>query len=86
MNNIYISLIKCLKLIMKSKIGVLLMRAKFVQKRIYEDSSYKQIRAKIVQNMILKIRGRVFIGKRFGFEDYDQDSRSPQHKKNTYTL
>ncbi|KAL0854011.1 hypothetical protein Bca101_059163 [Brassica carinata] len=43
-----------------------ILRAKFVQKRICEDSSYKQFRAKIVQNMILKIRGRVFLGKRFG--------------------
>ena len=50
--------------------------ANFVRKRICEDSSYKQISAKIVQNMLLKIRGRVFLGKRFGFEDYDQDSRT----------
>ena len=47
-----------------------------MRKRICEDSSYKQISAKIVQNMLLKIRGRVFLGKRFGFEDYDQDSRT----------
>ncbi|WZZ16443.1 hypothetical protein YC2023_109532 [Brassica napus] len=50
--------------------------ANFVRKRICEDSSYKQISAKIVQNMLLKIRGRVFLGKRFEFEDYDQDSRT----------
>ncbi|KAF2574438.1 hypothetical protein F2Q70_00004413 [Brassica cretica] len=53
-----------------------LLRAIFVQKRICEDSSYKQIHAKIVQNMLLKIRGRVFLGKRFGVKDHDQDSRT----------
>ena len=53
-----------------------LLRAIFVQKRIYEDSNYKQIHAKIVQNMLLKIRGRVFLGKRFGVKDHDQDSRT----------
>ncbi|KAJ4890151.1 Uncharacterized protein Rs2_29899 [Raphanus sativus] len=53
-----------------------LMRANFVQDRICEDSCYKQIRAKIVQNMLLKIRGRVFLGKSFGFKDYKHDSRA----------
>ena len=53
-----------------------LLRANFVQKRICEDSSYKQICEKIVQNKLLKIRGRFFMGKRFGFEDYDQNSRT----------
>ena len=52
-----------------------LLHANFVQKQICEDSSYKQIREKIVQNKLLKIRRRFFMGKRFGFEDYDQDSR-----------
>ena len=53
-----------------------LLRAIFVQNRICEDLSYKQIRAKIVQNMLLKIRGRFFLGKRFGIKDHDQDSRT----------
>ena len=53
-----------------------LLRAIFVQKRICEDSSYKQIGAKIMQNMLLKIRGRVFLGKRFEIKDHDQDSRT----------
>ena len=53
-----------------------LLGANFVRKRICEDSSYKQICAKIVQNMLLKIRGRVFLGNYFGFENYDQDSRT----------
>jgi len=53
-----------------------MLRAIFVQKRICEDSSYKQIGAKIMQNMLLKIRGRVFLEKRFGIRDHDQDSRT----------
>ena len=39
-------------------------------------AKFVQICIILMLRMLLKIRGRVFPGKRLGFEDYDQNSRT----------